>query len=64
MLIAEGIPVLCAIAEQIGFDIVAGFRKTMSGNVKTGDLQVGQDLFHFVQQEGLAATHVENPHRS
>src|SRR4029077_12122271 len=60
MLVPEGVSVLCAIAEQIGLDVIAGFRKTMSGNVKTGDLQVGQDLFHFVEQESLAATHVEN----
>src|SRR3974377_532113 len=36
--VTKGIAVLRPIAEQIGLDIVAGFRKTMFGYIETGNL--------------------------
>lgn len=60
MFVTERIAVLSAIAEQIGLDVIASFGEAVLGNIESGDLQVGQDLFHFVEQEGLAATDVEN----
>src|SRR4029077_13519651 len=53
------IAVLGAIAEQIRFDLVAGFGEAVLGNVEACDLEPRQNFLHLVEQECLAAADVE-----
>ena len=59
-LVAERIAVLRAIAEQIRLDLLARIGEAVLRDVEAGDLQLGQELLHLVEQERLAAADVEN----
>src|SRR5580658_2953981 len=60
MIIAERISILCAIAEKKRFDFIACLGKAMMRNIKAGDFELWQDLFHLVEKKGLAAADIEN----
>src|ERR1700677_1237674 len=60
MVVAEGISILCAIAEKKRFDFVACLGEPVMRHIKAGDFKLWQDLFHLVEKKSLAAADIQH----